>query len=238
MSLAQRIVGRLATPPPPYRLDPRLDRLVIGLCADVGDGLVLNLGCGVTRYGRRVINLDVEPFPEVDVCGDGQRLPFRDASFAIVLLRGVLEHVPAADAVIDEVRRVLEPRGLLYVEVPFMQPYHRSPDDYRRFTLPGLRSFLHDFEELESGTQVGPGSALAWVLRESLASVLSRGSPWLYRKMLAAVGWGTFWLRYLDVLTVPAPHVAHVTSAFYFLGRGGGVPSAASGQPPRRLPSV
>ena len=72
---------------------------------------------------------------------------------------------------------------------------------------------------MESGVQIGPGSALSWVLREFLASLLSCGSPWLYRKVQALAGWGTFWIRCLDRLVVPAPHVAHAASAVYYLGR-------------------
>ena len=220
MSLVGRVYQRLVAPPPPYRLDPRLDRLVERICRDLDEGQrALNLGCGGTRYGPRVVNLDLAPMPAVDVCGNGEGLPFRDAAFQGVVARGVLEHVRSAEAVMAEVRRVLRPGGFLYVEVPFMQPLHLSPEDHRRFTLPGLRGFLGGFEEVETGVQVGPGSALAWVLREALASVASGGSPWLYRKLLTLLGWTTFWIRYLDVLTVPAPHVPNVASAFYYLGR-------------------
>jgi hypothetical protein len=103
--------------------------------------------------------------------------------------------------------------------VPFLQPYHMSPEDYRRFTLPGLRSFLLGFEEIESGVQIGPASTLAWILRETLASILAFGSPWLYRKVLALSGWATFWIRYLDRLVVEGSYVANAASAVYFLGR-------------------
>jgi SAM-dependent methyltransferase len=180
---------------------------------------VLNLGSGTTGCAPRTVNLDLRPFKGVHLCGDGHRLPFREEAFSGVLLRGVLEHVRAPDVVRREVSRVLEPRGFVYVEVPFLQPFHLSPEDHRRFTLPGLRFFLGEFEEVESGVQIGPGSTLAWVLREAMAALLSFGSERRYRRALTLVGWGTFWLKCLDRVVARAPFVANSASAVYFLGR-------------------
>jgi SAM-dependent methyltransferase len=211
---------RAAVPPNPFRFDPRLERLVDSLSDRIGaGGRGVNLGSGETLFGPRVVNVDLKAFPGVHIRANGERLPFRDRSIAFVMLRGVLEHVRHAESVRDEVRRVLAPDGMVYVEVPFLQPYHESPEDHRRFTLPGLRYFLREFEEIEAGVQIGPGSTLSWVLREFVASLLSFGSPWWYRKILALAGWTTFWLRALDRAVVPAPHVAHAASAVYFLGR-------------------
>ena len=136
--------------------------------------------------------MDIQRFPGVAICADAERLPFAGASLSGVLLRGVLEHVRRADVVRAEVARVLRPGGFFYVEVPFLQPFHESPEDYRRFTLPGLRAFLADFPEAAAGVQIGPFSSLAWVTREAAASLLSFGSPWLYPKVLLVAAWATF----------------------------------------------
>jgi SAM-dependent methyltransferase len=213
------MLTRLAVPPSPWRLNPRNDRMVEDLTRGVGDGaLVLNLGSGSAGHERGVVNLDIRPFQGVDICARGERLPFRDRSFAGVLMRGVFEHVEHPQTVLDEVKRVLRSGGFLYVEVPFLQPYHASPQDYRRFTLHGLRSFLTGFQETRSGVQIGPGSTLAWVVREASASILAFGSPFLYRKALALVGWLTFWLRGLDRLVVERDYVANSASALYYVG--------------------
>jgi SAM-dependent methyltransferase len=211
---------RLLVSPNPFRMDPRLDRLVESLCAKAPSGShVLNLGARATDYEGAVLNLDLEPFPGVDVVADGARLPFRNGTFTLVLLRGVLEHVSSAESVMWEVERVLEPWGQVYIEVPFLQPFHASPVDYRRFTLPGLRRFLTGFDELEAGVQIGPFSSLAWVLQESLASLLAFGSARRYRGWRALVGWSTFWLKYLDRWVEPGSFVPNSASALYFLGR-------------------
>ena len=220
MGLFRRLRLRLAVPPNPFRFDPRLDERVEQLCASVNlDQWALNLGSGSTKYGARTINLDIQPFRGVGVVADGHHLPFRDGSLSGAILRGVLEHVRSAEEVRRELRRTLAPGAFVYIEVPFLQPLHLSPEDHRRFTLPGLEAFLADFEYVDSGVQIGPGSTLAWVLRESLASVLSFGSKKAYSRLLAIVGWLTFWLKYLDLVTVAAPHLANSASALYFLGR-------------------
>jgi SAM-dependent methyltransferase len=219
MTALRRAYLRLAVSPDPFYFDPRLEGRVQRLCDDrAKSGWVLNLGSGKTRYGARTINLDIQAHPAVQVRADGHRLPFRDAAFSGVLLRGVLEHVHSAETVRDEALRVLKPKGFLYIEVPFLQPYHLSPEDHRRFTLPGLRSFLDQLTIIDSGVQIGPGSTLAWVLRETCAAFVSFGSERAYRRALTLVGWATFWLKYLDRVIVSAPHVAHSASAVYLLG--------------------
>jgi SAM-dependent methyltransferase len=211
---------RLLVSPNPFRMDPRLDHLVERICATAPVGShVLNLGSRTTSYKGPVVNLDIEAFAGVDVVGDGGGLPFRNGAFHLVLLRGVLEHVSSAESVMREVGRVLEPRGQVYIEVPFLQPFHASPVDYRRFTLPGLQRFLIDFDELDSGVQIGPFSSLAWVLQEALASLLAFGSARRYRGGRTLFGWATFWIKYLDRWVAPGAHVSNSASALYFLGR-------------------
>jgi SAM-dependent methyltransferase len=211
---------RLLVSPNPFRMDARLDHLVETLCATAPAGShVLNLGARTTSYKGPVLNLDIEAFVGVHVVGDGSRLPFRNGTFTVVLLRGVLEHVSSAESVIWEVERVLEPWGQVYIEVPFLQPYHPSPVDYRRFTLPGLQKFLTGFDELEAGVQIGPFSSLAWVLQEALASLIAFGSARRYRGGRALFGWTTFWLKYLDRWVAPGSFVSNSASALYFLGR-------------------
>ena len=64
-----------------------------------------------------------------------------------------------------------------------MQGYHPSPADYRRYTEEGLRAELSDyeFEVVESGVAVGPASAMAWVVAEFLAFLVSGRSERVYR---------------------------------------------------------
>lgn len=59
----------------------------------------------------------LERYPEIQVhlSSDPVRLPFETGSFDSVLSLGVLEHVLYPDESLEELRRVLEPGGALYV---------------------------------------------------------------------------------------------------------------------------
>ena len=50
--------------------------------------------------------------------GDVERLRYGDAAFDAVIAMGVLEYLPAYDAAIAEIRRVLRPHGLAVITVP------------------------------------------------------------------------------------------------------------------------
>jgi len=49
--------------------------------------------------------------------GTGERIPFPDGHFPIVIIDNVLDHVSAPHLVLDEIHRVLAKDGLLYIEL-------------------------------------------------------------------------------------------------------------------------
>ena len=113
----------------------------------------------------------------------------RPAGFDVVTCMELLEHVPDPVAVLDEIQRVLERGGRLFLAVPFLQPFHAAPHDYRRWTVPGLREELQSkgFHVRRAGVYCGPASAVAWLLAEVLALVFSLGSErWQARFRLPA----------------------------------------------------
>jgi ubiquinone/menaquinone biosynthesis C-methylase UbiE len=87
----------------------------------------------------RIVNLDMNPAfadaacnqsPRVTfVAGDATDLPFPDASFDMVTMFDLLEHVPDDDAVARETLRVLRPGGWVLVSTPdidrWRYPYYR-----------------------------------------------------------------------------------------------------------------
>jgi SAM-dependent methyltransferase len=63
------------------------------------------------------------------VCGDASKLPFPDASFGVVTMFDLLEHVPNDEAASHEALRVLRPGGYLLVSTPsenWRYPYHAA----------------------------------------------------------------------------------------------------------------
>jgi SAM-dependent methyltransferase len=123
---------------------------------------VLDLGCGggrhafeAARRGARVVALDTDR-AELDrvtatfaamteagelpdgasgraVAGDATRIPFRDGAFDKVIAAEVLEHLPADQAAMNEIARVLRPGGMAAVTVPAWLPERicwRLSEDY------------------------------------------------------------------------------------------------------------
>lgn len=139
-------------------------------------GKVLDLG-GDTRSSYRklfqgsftlaIVNIDPQTHP--DVVADLEKpLPISDASYDGVLLINVLEHIFEYRTLLAECRRVLRPGGKLVIVVPYLFPYHPSPDDYYRYSASTLKKLLTDFSHV-SVTPLGTGVTSArWVLFERL----------------------------------------------------------------------
>jgi SAM-dependent methyltransferase len=175
--------------------------------------------------------MDREPYPNVDVVGDAQELPFRSGIFDFVCCSSTLEHLHCPDRVIDEIRRVLRPGGQVFVETPFVYPFHgddaTGEKDYRRMTAAGLRHSLRDFRELETGQSVGPAGTVSLLLAEFLALfAASRRHTAFYYGVRNLVGWALVPLRYLDPWLARKNFSYRIAGGFYFLGRKDGPPTA------------
>ena len=87
----------------------------------------------------------------------GEALPFPDASFDVVVFNHIYEHVVDPEAVVAEIRRVLSPRGVLYLGIghkhQILEPHYRLPflswlpqgvaDRYMRVTGKGEHYYEH-----------------------------------------------------------------------------------------------
>lgn len=109
-------------------------------------GHLLDAGCGTRDIGPylrrrgvdRVTRYDEAASATGTVAGALEAMPFAGATFDAVLCNAVLEHVGDAEAATRELARVVAPGGHVVVAVPFLQPYHPCPGDYRRYTADGL----------------------------------------------------------------------------------------------------
>jgi len=167
MWVLEKIVGFVRSWYYPTYLSQRHLQMVPSLLERWGPhARVLNIGGGSQHYADNVITMDLFPSAATALVGDAHRLPCAASSCDAALAIAVLEHLRRPWEVVKEIERVLKPGGEIYIEVPFMQPYHADPSDYYRYTIPGLRSLFEQFEEIEAGVICGPGSALAWILGE------------------------------------------------------------------------
>lgn len=101
-------------------------------------------------HGRlqRYVALDIDATPLVDVLGNGERIPFRDATFDLALATGVFEYFPQPHVAAAEVHRILRPGGHLMMSVAGICP--RMVDEERWRYLPlGLKSVLAPFSKIE-----------------------------------------------------------------------------------------
>ena len=141
---------------------------------------LLDLGCGAGRHafeaarrGAHVVALDMDRAELAQVAaitaamteageipagasitaaiGDATRMPFADNSFDVVIAAEVMEHIPADQAAINEVTRVLRPGGVAAVTVPAWLPERICwllSDDYHN--VPGGHIRIFTRHELET----------------------------------------------------------------------------------------
>jgi SAM-dependent methyltransferase/uncharacterized protein YbaR (Trm112 family) len=164
-----------------------------------------------------IIETDVAVGPRVGIICDAHDLPFDDARFDGVVAQAVLEHVTDPYHCVDEIHRVLKPRGLVYAETPFIQQVHLGRFDFSRFTHLGHRRLFRAFEEIESGVSGGPGMALAWSYTYFLQSFFRSR---LGRRLARAVGsFTSFYLKYFDRLLASMPGSYDAASGYFLLAR-------------------
>jgi SAM-dependent methyltransferase len=139
-------------------------------------GRMLNAGCGtrdITAFLRthgmtELTRYDIASSEPDVILGPIEAMPFEDGSFDSALCNAVLEHVVDAERGIAELARVVRKGGYLVVTVPFLQPYHPSPGDYRRYTPDGLAQLGQNagLELLELLPVHSIGQTLGWIIWE------------------------------------------------------------------------
>ncbi len=163
-----RAIHRVA----PYR--PVLDAL------EVGGG---RSGLTALLYPQaRVTNVDRNPAladapPNLDprvrfVHGDATKLPFTDASFDLVTMFDLLEHVEDDGAAVREGLRVLRPDGRLLITSPsehWRFPYHRA----MRGICPSEAEMLAEWAHVRRGYSVDDLRRLLALEPEATASFIS-----------------------------------------------------------------
>lgn len=106
------------------------------------------------KFGQNLTSVDkYDHGPAIDRHDDMQALDFPDGDFDAIVCWSVLEHVPDPQQAIAKMYRVLRSGDIIWVQPPFLLPYHADPHDYWRVTPSGLRQWMCDFEEVGCGCQ-------------------------------------------------------------------------------------
>ena len=129
--------------------------LLKGIAPHVNEmnGKLLDFGCGSKPYQSlfnvdEYIGVDFEnpghphANEQIDIFYDGQLLPFENNSFDNVLCSEVIEHVFNLNNVLQEINRVLKPKGKLLLTCPFVWSEHEVPHDFARYTQFALEDIL------------------------------------------------------------------------------------------------
>ena len=90
--------------------------------------------------------LNIDPASSPDIVHDCEKfpLPLTDALYDGVLLMNVLEHIYSVQSLLKETYRVTKVGGRMIIVVPYMFPYHPSPEDYFRFSRTALKRLVED----------------------------------------------------------------------------------------------
>lgn len=124
-------------------------------------GKTLDIGCGSKPYAHlyqsnEYVGLEIDT-PQnranknADYFYDGNNFPFDDGSFDSVVANEVFEHVFNPNQFLSETLRILKPKGMVLLTMPFVWDEHEQPYDFARYSSFGIKSLLekHGFEIVE-----------------------------------------------------------------------------------------
>lgn len=153
-----------------YRTQASIDACDQVVNGHPDEAICLSIGGGPGRCGS-FTNVNIGPFPNVDVVADAHVLPYADGSVHAIFCEAVIEHLYDPHQAVREMYRVLTPGGRVFAGTPFIYHYHGYPHHYQNFTLQGHENLFQraGFHVVESGTCVGPVHALVMSIAVFLA---------------------------------------------------------------------
>jgi SAM-dependent methyltransferase len=151
-------------------------------------GHLLDLGCGSKPYQvlfdvDAYVGLDIDTVAarnlnRADDFYDGKVFPYPDQSFDCILCNQVLEHVFNPELFLLEINRVLKPKGLLLLTVPFVWDEHEQPYDYARYSSFGLFALLQNSGfTIKQHRKLGADATLIFQLTNAYFYKISQSWP-------------------------------------------------------------
>jgi len=189
-------------------------------------GPVLDLGSGHNSnvfpdFGT--VKLDIFPFPNVDVVGYGENLPFKPDTFEAIISMSAFEHVQNPFLLAHNIKQTLAPDGELYIETAFLQPVHAYPNHYFNMTKQGLEYLCSDFDKIGSGVHIHqfPSFTLNWILKSWCKKLNGKNKEDFLnvtvREILEEYSSNQFSRRWMD--TFSTEDLEELACGVYFHGR-------------------
>src|SRR3954452_16972198 len=152
---------------------------VLGI--EVDDVVVASARDTVAAAGASNVSIEV---------GDAYALDVPDASFDVVHMHQVLQHLTEPVAALSEARRVLRPNGVLGVRDSDYASFCWAPTD------PWLDRWMHVYHEVtrHNGAEADAGRWLpTWVTAAAFVDVRVSSSTWTFADAEDRAWWGGLW---------------------------------------------
>lgn len=150
--------------------------------------LCLSIGGGPGRAHPSLCNLNIGPFPNVDIIADAHRIPYADNSVDAVYSAAVFEHLHMPDRAAAEIHRILRPGGQAFINSPFIFVYHGYPHHYQNYTLTGHRLLFErqGLTILDADVSNGPAFAVTQIMNHFIREYTSGMHGWLFKRLWRA----------------------------------------------------
>ena len=156
----------------------------------VANKKVADIGCGYGRNKRLVESLGgewigVEPFEggAHTVVANAEDLPFDNASFDVVIMDAVLEHIPDVSKAITEVARILKSGGVFIGYSAFMECFHEI--SYSHLSFKALEHYANingmKLEKISGGSAFGIDYHMAVIMSPMPSRLMRKIIAWKIR---------------------------------------------------------
>ena len=120
---------------------------MVGTMIDLGGKRINKRGAFLApeNINSKWCYINLERSTQPDIFADIEFLPLSKETANVILCTEVLEHVSRPQECVNEIWRILEPKGIAFVSTPFLFPIHADPYDFQRFTEEGLKYLFRNF---------------------------------------------------------------------------------------------
>ncbi len=180
-------------------------------------GVVYDFGCGKRPYEQDIL-IHAKKYIGIDwsnslhglqadiVANLNKLLPIENEVADIVVSFQVLEHLSEPQTMLNEAFRILKPKGIIFISVPFQWHIHEAPYDYFRYTRYGLEYLLSKsgFEAIK--IEESTGFWTMWLLKLNYQLVRMIRGPKLLRVIITILITPFLWVN---------QHVANILDAIW-----------------------